>query len=249
MSPLLSASLQHATQGLALDVSLSIEPGTTALFGPSGAGKSTLLRILAGLVRPQRGHVSLQDRVLLDTGSGTMRRIFVPPGKRGIGYQTQSAILFPHLSVEENIRFGLQGGKAARHGKSAEDVADEVIRIMGLDDLRKRKSHTLSGGEKQRAVLARTLAPRPALLLLDEPFSALDNENKTVLWAALAQYRKENGICVLLVSHDAAEVWQHTDRVIRMHNGKTTGEGTPAQMLAKEREHLLSQLGGIDCAR
>lgn len=236
MSLLLTAHLQHATKGLALDLSFSIGAGTTALFGPSGAGKSTLLRMLAGLARPQRGFVSLNGRVLVDTGRERKRRVVVPPGKRGIGYQTQSAVLFPHLSVEQNIQFGLQG-------RLAGEKADEVIRLMELADLRGRKPQSLSGGERQRVALARTLVRQPALLLLDEPFSALDNENKAALWAALSAYCATHGISALLVSHDAAEVWQHAERVVRMSDGKIVGEGTPAEMMQRERRRVLTQFG------
>ena len=205
-----------------------------ALFGPSGSGKTTLLRILAGLVVPDRGTVRLDGRVLTDKEHGVQ----VAPGQRQIGLVTQSPALFPHLTVEQNLRFGLRELPEAEQRRRVEELAE----LLGLALLRSRLPERLSGGERQRVALGRALAPEPRLLLLDEPFSALDMESKAALWAVLDQYLRARGIGTLLVSHDAGEVWARAQTVIRMEGGVAMQQGPPSGMLRRERERALEQL-------
>ncbi len=224
----LEVDLAYTAGPLRLQARFYLDQERGALWGPSAAGKSTLLRLLAGLDRPSAGHVKLGGSTLVDAG------VFVPPGERSIGYLTQTPALFPHLSVESNLRFGLRGLAPAE----ADARVSELLALLDLQALRARLPARLSGGEGQRAALARTLARRPRLLLLDEPFSALDLARKHALWGALDGYLSRHGIAALLVSHDPTEVWRWAECVLRMEAGEVTGVGTPEQMLAGEREFL-----------
>ena len=229
--------LRHQAGTLTLRACFTLNADRAALFGPSGSGKTTLLRILAGLQRPQRGAIRLGDHLLTDTSA----RIHVPPGARGTGLVTQAPALFPHLSVEANLRFGLRAlDRAAQQHRLL-----ELFALLQLEPLRTRMPGALSGGEQQRVALARALAPQPRLLLLDEPFSALDGARKADLWAALDPYLRERNIRTLLVSHDPGEVFASAQTVIRIETGLATQQGPPALILAQERQHTLRQLGAL----
>ena len=234
MTSLLAVDIRHQAGSLALQARFEIAASRTALFGPSGVGKSTLLRILAGLISPNAGSISLEGRPLLDT----FNKVNIPAGQRQIGLLTQSGALFPHLSVEANVRFGLHSLSQQEQSRRSE----EVLELAGLNKLRSRLPARLSGGERQRAALARALVPLPRLLLLDEPFSALDAAHKAELWAALDLYLTRHQIATLLVSHDTGEVWASAESVVRMENGIATETGPPAIMLRQEREAILQQL-------
>ncbi len=232
MSALL-VDVRHRAGALTLQAQFELTASRTALFGPSGAGKSTLLRILAGLTLPESGRVVLDGRVLANTQAG----IAVPPGARGIAFLTQSPALFPHLTVERNLRFGLRTLPA----NEQRSRIGELGSLLGLETLLGRLPERLSGGERQRVALARALATRPRLLLLDEPFSALDGAAKARLWAVLEPYLAQHGMQSLLVSHDAAEVWAWAERVVRIVDGVATEQGMPQEMLLRERELVLRQ--------
>ncbi len=234
MSRQLAVEVAHRAGSLRLQASFASNCDRLALFGPSGSGKSTLLRILAGLLRPDQGTVVLDGRVLTDSG----RALLLAPGVRGIGLVAQSPALFPHLSVTDNLLFGL---RSLPHTIQAERVR-ELSALFGLHALADRRPARLSGGEQQRVALARALAPEPKLLLLDEPFSALDALAKAAIWRALEPYLHARGIATLLVSHDAGEVWTHAETVIRMDAGQVIGTGSPAAMLLSERALALDQL-------
>ncbi len=231
----LAVELEHRAGSLHLQASLTMKVHRAALFGPSGVGKSTLLRILAGLLRPERGRLLHNGRTMLDTEAG----VNLPPQQRGIGLLPQGTALFPHLSVEENLRFGLRRLPAHERQRRV----DELAAMLGLEPLRQRTPGRLSGGERQRVALARALAPRPDLLLLDEPFSALDGKQKDALWETLDPYLSEHGISTLLVSHDAGEVWAYSDAVIRMESGTVSACGPPSSMLSQERQRALRLFG------
>ncbi len=235
MTSLLRVELAHQAGSLALRASFTLHAERTALFGPSGSGKSTMLRLLAGLVRPDHGSITLEGRLLTETAAG----IAVATGDRGIGFVTQAPALFPHLSVEANLRFGLAACSPAEQRRRR----GEVLAMLELTSLARRLPRHLSGGEQQRVALARALVRQPRLLLLDEPFSALDGARKQRLWATLEPFLKDRRVATLLVSHDAAEVWEGAESVIRMDDGVATRQGTPAAMLAEERLQVLRQLG------
>ena len=212
-------------------VSVDLEPGKCyVLIGENGAGKSTLLRILAGLAAPHTGRVSIGPDVLLDTDAG----IATPAGRRGIGFLTQHAALFPHLSVSANVAFGLQHWTSeARRAR-----VTEMLRFFGAEALADRKPAQLSGGERQRVALARALAPNPKLLLLDEPLAALDDASAHDILARLLQLSTR----IVYVSHDIAEIWPLPASVIVLENGRVAATGPLQQVLAPQRDRILELL-------
>ncbi|HEY0786932.1 MAG TPA: ATP-binding cassette domain-containing protein [Acidobacteriaceae bacterium] len=242
---LLTARLRYTIGELSLAVDFSLRTRHAVLFGASGAGKSTVLRLLAGLQQPDSGCISSAGRLLTDTAA----RISVPPGRRGIGYLTQDPALFPHLTVEENVAYGLH--TLPRHDRRTRLAA--LLDSFSLEDLRLRLPVRLSGGERQRVALARALAPRPSLLLLDEPFVALDAERREETAAALEHHLEVSQAMVLSVSHDVAEVYAKASatplHVLLLEHGRIASEGDAATVLAHHRERLLRQLGAsLDAA-
>ncbi|ANY66069.1 ABC transporter [Paenibacillus sp. BIHB 4019] len=174
------------------------------LLGPSGGGKSTLLRIVAGLEAPQSGTVAVNGKTLVD------KHCFVQPEKRGIGMIFQDYALFPHLTVEGNIKFGLH--RLPR--KERQQRLESMLELIRLGDYRRRYPHELSGGQQQRVAFARSLAPRPELLLMDEPFSSLDSELKESIRVELKQLLRAANMTCLLVTHDKEDTAAMCDRVV-----------------------------------
>ena len=199
------------------DVSLRLEAGqVTCLLGPSGCGKSTLLRIAAGVERQTRGEVVIAG--CLVSGPG----LHVPPEGRGVGLVFQDFALFPHLTVARNVGFGL-GGSAAERAERARGLLARV----GLAGHAERYPHELSGGEQQRVALARALAPRPPILLMDEPFSGLDDRLRDGIRDETLDILKEEGAAVLLVTHEPEEAMRMADRIALMRAGRIVQEGPP----------------------
>lgn len=195
------------------------------LFGPSGAGKTTLLRLIAGLVRPQEGEIALGEDVLCDSA----RKVHRPLRSRRIGMIFQDDLLFPHLSVAANIGFGLRGlGR-----DEARRRVGEVAALCGVSGLLDRAPASLSGGERQRVGLARTLAPRPRLLLCDEPVSALDLDARHDLISRLKGVQEAEGIPLLFVTHQPAEAVELGTRLLRVVDGVVSDEGEPLPALAR----------------
>jgi len=195
--------------GFRLDAGFELDERVTALVGPSGCGKSTVLAIIAGVLRPEKGAVRLGERVLLDTGRG----IDVPPERRGIAIVFQDHLLFPHLSVEGNLRFGL------KRGAPRAIEFHRVVDVLELHGLLHRSPQTLSGGERQRVALGRALLRGPELLLMDEPLAALDARLKDQVLHYLAQSFAEWRIPTLFVSHDHADTRRISSRVLVMEAG------------------------------
>ncbi len=211
----------------------------TVLFGPSGAGKSTLLRLLAGLdlsgaIQPKRAQVVLDSRALTDAARG----IRLKPGRRQTSMVAQQPALFPHLSVAANVAYGLapldRGARAAR-------VA-EMLDLVDAAALMDRRPQHLSGGEAQRVSLARALAPRPRLLLLDEPFSALDGAASDALLVRLKDWAAENKVQTVMATHDATDALATAAEVALLHEGRLAALGPAAEVLAGERARLLHRL-------
>jgi len=193
------------------DVSLSIAPGElVCLLGPSGCGKTTTLRIAAGLESPDRGTVSLNGTLV--SGSG----VHLPPERRHVGFLFQDYALFPHLRVLANVEFGIESLPAADRYRRAMEMLDQV----GMADYAQAWPHQLSGGQQQRVALARALAPSPALMLLDEPFSGLDKRLRDLVRDETLQVLKRNKVATLMVTHDPEEAMFMADRVAVMRQGK-----------------------------
>ncbi|MBX3535761.1 MAG: ABC transporter ATP-binding protein [Xanthobacteraceae bacterium] len=199
-------------------VTLSVDPGeVVSLVGPSGCGKTTLLRLAAGLERPNAGRVLLDSLVIAGPDS------FVPPEKRGIGLMFQDNALFPHMTNLDNVRFGLRGFSRDEAERQAVLALDRV----GLGSRGGEYPHMLSGGEQQRVALARAIAPRPAVILMDEPFSGLDSRLRdTVRGETLAILREARATCVI-VTHDAEEAMRVGDRIALMNEGRLVEFGDP----------------------
>ena len=207
-------------------IDLTIAEGTFgAVLGPSGSGKSTLLRIIAGLHRPTSGSVRIGDRIV-DDGRTT-----VPPERRGIGLVPQSGALFPHLNVTANIGFGLRD----RANSDRRARVGELLELTGLTGLERRMPHQLSGGQRQRVALARALAPDPHVVLLDEPFAALDASLRLTLRAEVLRILRATGATTLLVTHDQAEAMSLADSIAVLRDGEVEQTGTPADVYGAPR--------------
>jgi molybdate transport system ATP-binding protein len=208
-------NVQHRAGPFALDARLACEGPVTAIFGPSGAGKTTLLNILAGLVRPASGRISVDGKVWLDTVKG----VFTPPHERAIGYVFQEGRLFPHMSVRRNLDYGA----AFAHGREPVAAFDEVVDLLGLAPLLARRTRHLSGGEQQRVAIGRALLARPRLLLMDEPLASLDAARRAEILPYLDRLRSRFAIPTLYVSHSAEEVERLADEVATIEDGRITG--------------------------
>jgi len=201
------------------DVSVEVPTGTLlALLGPSGSGKTTLLRIIAGLESPDTGVILHHDEDVTERS----------PKERNVGFVFQHYALFRHMSVLENVAFGMR----VRHRPKAEitNRAEELLRLVRLDGLEKRYPSQLSGGQRQRVALARALAVEPRVLLLDEPFGALDAKVRQELRQWLRRLHEEIHLTTVFVTHDQEEAFEVADRVVVMNHGKVEQEGTPQQV-------------------
>lgn len=199
------------------DVSLSVMPGQVmCLLGPSGCGKSTTLRIIAGVERQDSGSIAVDGEVISDSHRHN------PPESRGIGLMFQDFALFPHLSVAENVGFGLRGSREDKRARVTE-LLDRVRLLRHID----RYPHELSGGEQQRVALVRAVAPRPRIMLMDEPFSGLDNRLRDGIRDETLEILKEEGTAVLLVTHEPEEAMRMADEIALMRAGRIVQRGAP----------------------
>jgi len=211
-------------------VTLAVDPGeVVSLVGPSGCGKSTLLRLAAGLEHPSSG------RVLLNGLEISGPKVFVPPEKRGIGLMFQDHALFPHMTNLQNVRFGLRGFS----GVEAERQALLALDRVGLGNRGAEFPHMLSGGEQQRVALARTIAPRPAVILMDEPFSGLDSRLRDAVRTETLTILREARATCMLVTHDAEEAMRMGDRIALMNQGRVVEFGDP-QLIYRRPESLFA---------
>ncbi|MCX8282593.1 molybdenum ABC transporter ATP-binding protein [Phyllobacterium sp. 0TCS1.6C] len=220
-----------------LDAEFTAGPGVTALFGRSGSGKTSIIRLLAGLSRPAKGHILFDGDVLLDTEKG----VFVPKHRRGFGYVFQDGRLFPHLTVEKNLRYGMWFAASQRKSTQFSQIVD----LLGIDGLLQRRPANLSGGEKQRVAIGRALLAAPRLLLLDEPLSALDDPRKAEILPYLQALRDEMRIPIIYVTHAMAEIARLADRVIVLRDGKV-GMSGDVDMLLNHPETVVEMDEGRD---
>ena len=221
-----------------LDLAVALPPGITILFGPSGAGKTTLLDCIAGLTRPDAGRIAVQEKVLFDATLG----INVPPPRRKVGYVFQDLALFPHLTVQANVEYGLS---RLRHAEREQRSA-AVLESFRIAHLGSRRPQQISGGERQRVALARALVIEPAILLLDEPLAALDVVTKSKIIDDLRTWNQEHGVPILYVTHSREEVFALGDRVIVLENGRVIAQGTPHQVMSAPRLETVAQLAGFE---
>lgn len=227
----LRVACQHRFEGgFELDVAFTTDHRITALFGPSGAGKTTLLMVVAGLVRADAARVVWRDRVLVDTEAGT----WIPPHRRHLGVVFQDQRLFPHLSVEENLRYGQR-----RRRRTGPPLA-AIARVLELEGHLDRAPSDLSGGERQRVALGRALMSGPELLLLDEPVAAVDEPRRETILEYVDRAIHEWDVPMLYVSHHRAEVHRLADRVVAVEAGRVVREGPPEEILDVGREPGLA---------
>ena len=216
-------------------LSLSVAEGqVVCLLGPSGCGKTTALRVAAGLERLQRGRVRLDGAVIADETKD------LPPERRNLGFLFQDYALFPHLNVAENVAFGLQGVGAAERRERVAEVLDQVT----LGDAAGRYPHELSGGQQQRVALARSLAPRPHVILLDEPFSSLDARMRDRVRDSTLHALKQSGAGTLMVTHDAEEAMFMADRIAVMRDGRLVQHGTPVEVYCSPANAFVAEFFG-----
>ena len=222
-----------------LRIDWAVEAGRTlVLFGPSGSGKTTALRGMAGLVRPVAGRVEIGGQIVYDSASP----LWIPAHRRRVGYLTQQYHLFPHLNLARNIAYGMEPVR----NKGASRRLDELLDTFQLRGLEERYPWELSGGQQQRAALARAIAAEPRLLLLDEPFSALDAGLRRALRQELRTTLERNPIPVVLVTHDREEALSLGDDVQVMENGRTVAQGTPVEILGQPGQATVARLVGVE---
>lgn len=221
-----------------LTLALEAPAGVTVLFGPSGSGKSTTLAAVAGLVRPDRGRVLCDERVLLDTSAG----IDLPRHERRLGLVAQEGLLFPHLTVAANLRYG------ASRALGRTDALDEreVVSVLELEPFLERRPSELSGGERQRVALGRALLSGPDALLLDEPLASLDRERRARIVPYLQKIKARFAAPVLYVTHALDEALALGDRVCVLAGGRAVAQGTPAEVFASPRDPLVARLAGFE---
>ncbi len=225
----LDVAFDHPLRSFETAVDLTVEPGETfALVGPSGAGKTTVLRVVAGLLRPRNGRVSLDGEVWLDSAAG----VCLDPDRRSVGLVFQEYALFPHLSVEKNISFG---------GRTR---VPELMERFRIAHLAKAKPGELSGGERQRVALARALARDPAVLLLDEPMAALDAHTRAAVRAELQELLRDLALPAILVTHDFEDAAALADRVGVIADGRILQVGPPGELVASPSDAFVASFTG-----
>ena len=234
----LQVRLQKKVNGFALDIEWQIGNELAVLFGFSGAGKSMTLQSIAGLIKPDTGQVNLDDIIYFDSSAGTD----LPPQERPFGYVFQDLAIFPHMTVLQNILYGA----ANLPKKEKLDRAREMIHAFKLTGLDERYPYEISGGQKQRVAFARALIRRPKMLLLDEPFSALDRPLRLEMRRFLREVRDNFSIPALLVTHDFEEAFAISDKIIVYEHGRIAQIDSPERIKSSPANMYVSQLIACD---
>jgi molybdate transport system ATP-binding protein len=229
---------RRLSNAFALEAEFETSAGFTMLLGPSGCGKTTLLNCIAGFVRPDAGRISLGARALFDSSSG----IDMPVPERHLGYMFQNLALFPHMTVEQNVQYGIV--KLPAKERRARRMA--MLESFKIPHLVGRKPAQISGGERQRVALARSLVTNPTMLLLDEPLSALDTASKSKILDDLRDWNTSHGIPVLYITHSLEEAFAVGENVVVLQSGRILAQGTPQEVLATPRHETIAQMVGFE---
>ena len=232
----LGVAIQKRLPHFSLDVNFRVQAGRTVLFGPSGSGKSLTLQAIAGLFPLDFAAIRRGATIWHDSKAG----IFVPPQRRGIGYLPQSYALFPHLTVAQNIAFGQR-----QHGERARKRVAELISLMQLHGLEQVRPVQLSGGQQQRVALARALASEPQLLLLDEPWSALDAPVRAMLRTEILRFYEQFQVPLVLVTHDMLDAQELADTIVILYQGRVLQVGSPDEVFRTPRTPQIADLVGM----
>jgi molybdate transport system ATP-binding protein len=240
--PLLDAQFRKRfaaqSQDFVLEVQFQAAAGFTILFGPSGAGKTTLLDCVAGLTKPESGHIAIGSQILFDAED----RTDLPVRKRRVGYVFQGLALFPHLTVEHNVQYGLAHLPQAERAQRV----STILQAFRIPHLAQRYPREISGGESQRTALARTLVTDPAVLLLDEPLAALDAATKSKIMDDLRNWNLAHRIPILYVTHSREEVFALGERVLVLDAGRIVAQGTPHEVIEAPQQETVAQLVGFE---
>jgi len=239
----LTAALKVAVQKdlgneFRLQLEFAIASGFTIIFGASGAGKTTLLDCVAGLLKPDLGRIEIGRQIVFDSA----RRVSIAPQQRQIGYVFQDLALFPHLSAEDNVQYGI----AKLSGDERRRRTDEILKSFRIAALSKRKPAEISGGERQRAALARALVTDPRVLLLDEPLSGLDLPTRSAIIEDLRAWNERHRIPILYVTHNRDEVFALGERVLVLENGRLIAQGTPHEVMTAPLQETVANLAGFE---
>lgn len=241
-SPWLTVEINHRFQrsssGFHLQLAFAAHAPRTVIFGPSGSGKSSLLRAIAGLLAPDAGRIELLGETVWQRGSNGVQR-GIPAEHRRVGLVMQDPAVFPHLTAARNVAFPLR----KKPGPARQQEVLRLLQIVGAESLADRWPQELSGGQLQRIAIARTLAAQPSVLLLDEPFAALDAESRQQLSLNLQQWANQRGVPLLTVTHNLEEAFSSGDEILAIKDGRITAQGRPHEVLATEREQLLRAIG------
>jgi molybdate transport system ATP-binding protein len=238
LSAVIRKTFPSTEREFSLDVDFSAAPGFTILFGASGSGKTTLLDCVAGLATPDVGRISVGERIVFDADTHTN----TPVAKRGVGYVLQDLALFPHLTVEQNTEYGI----AHLPRPACKQRAAVMLREFRIEHLRQQRPGEVSGGERQRVALARSLVTDPCVLLLDEPLAALDAATKAKILDDLRRWNQAHGIPILYVTHSREEVIALGERVLVMEKGRIVAQGTPHEVLSAPLQETVAQLVGFE---
>ncbi|MDQ1275582.1 MAG: molybdate transport system ATP-binding protein [Euryarchaeota archaeon] len=220
-----------------LDIGFEMENELVVLFGPSGSGKTTLFKCISGITEPDDGKITVGSKVYYDKD----QKINLPIQKRNLGYVFQNYTLFPHMNVRKNIECGLKIWEK----EEKEERVVEMLNLLHIEELENRYPSQLSGGQKQRVALARALAPKPGILLLDEPFSALDMEIRTKLAEKIKNLQNRIEVPLLFITHNLEEAFLLADRILILHGGKAQQFGTPEEIFCHPENFHVAELIGI----